>query len=157
MSLQLFSGAGGAVSNTERKIVKFSVGSIYCAVDIMYVREIIQPREVSPLPNRNDSIIGVIDHRDAAIPVIDLRKRLKTSSPELTKQKWIIIAIEDRSIALVVDGVFGVSTVHQNQQRDHSSLGDGTDVSWAEKVYGDADGLLFELDLEHLSRSLTEM
>lgn len=156
MSLQLFGNADNPFASKERKIVKFAVGDINCAVDIMHVREIIQARDTSPLPSGNKSIVGVIDHRDAAVPVMDLRLRFETAVKKNNKQKWIIIAIGDRSVALVVDSVFGVSTVHQHQRRDHSSLGEDTDVSWAEKVYGDNDGLLFEIDLAHLSQTIAE-
>ncbi|MBN2341565.1 MAG: chemotaxis protein CheW [Deltaproteobacteria bacterium] len=152
MSLRLFGNTDKALSSGERKMVKFAVSDIMCAVDIMNVREIIQPRATSPLPSHRRTVIGVIDHRDAAIPVIDLRIRFDVPQTKGPKQKWIIIALEERRVALVVDNVFGVTTVQLNQQRDHSSLSEETDVSWAENVYGDESGLLFELDLEHLSQ-----
>ncbi|MBN2528753.1 MAG: chemotaxis protein CheW [Deltaproteobacteria bacterium] len=154
MSLSLFTGLNRQVPEQERKIVKFSVGSILCAVDIMHVREIILPREISPLPADDPSVIGVLDHREAAIPVVDLRRRFKVNDVRRVKQRWIIIAVEEKSIALVVDTVFGVITIHKNQRRDHSALG-STDVSWASDVFGDQDGLLFEIDLVMLANSVT--
>lgn len=154
MSLQLFSALTRQAPEVERKIVKFAVGSIMCAVDIMVVREIILPRTTSPLHSMDESIVGVLDHRDAAIPVIDLRKRFQLNAPKSARQKWVIIALEDRNIALVVDMVYGVTSIHKNQKRDHSSLG-GTDISWASEVYGDQDGLLFEIDLHLLAESVS--
>ena len=154
MSLSLFSSLNRHTPELERKIVKFAVGNIMCAVDIMHVREIILPREISQLPADDPSVIGVLDHRDAAIPVVDLHKRFKVSDMRGTKQKWIIIAVSEKSIALVVEKVFGVTSIHQNQRRDHSALG-STDVSWAADVFGDEDGLLFEIDLDMLADSVT--
>ncbi|MBN2715686.1 MAG: chemotaxis protein CheW [Deltaproteobacteria bacterium] len=151
MSLRLFSGLHRQVPEMERKLVKFSVGKVLCAVDIMHVREIILPREkISPLPSRDSSIIGVLDHREAAIPVVDLRARFDIRESSAPRQKWIIMAVDDISLALVVDKVFGVTRFHPNQQRDRSALGTA-DVSWATTVYGDRDGLIFEIDLDLLA------
>ena len=151
MSLRLFSGLSRHVPEIERNTVKFSVGSILCAVDIMHVREILLPRQkISPLPSPDASIIGVLDHREAAIPVVDLRLRFKVAEPPSSRQKWIIIAVADKSFALVVDRVFGVTRFQQNQLRDRSALG-SADVDWATSVYGDGDGLVFEIDLDKLA------
>jgi chemotaxis signal transduction protein len=154
MSLRLFSGLNRQIPEVERKIVKFAVGQIHGAVDIMHVREIILPRDISAVTSDDDSIIGILDHRDAAIPVVDLRRRFKTGVAENQRQKWIIIAIDEMIFALVVDNVFGVMKVQQNQQRDRSALGN-TDVNWAAEVYGDSDGLIFEIDLALLANSIS--
>ena len=155
MSLELFSGLNRQLPEMERQTVKFAVGSLMCAVDIMHVREIILPRvKISPLPGDDPSIIGVLDHRDAAIPVIDLRKRFRVNAGPANKQKWVIIAVDEKSIALVVDEVFGVTRYQQNQKRDRSALGT-TDVDWAANVYGEPDGLVFEIDLDMLAGDVT--
>jgi purine-binding chemotaxis protein CheW len=154
MSLRLFSGLNRQIPEVERKIVKFAVGPIHAAVDIMHVREIILPREISAVASEDKSIIGILDHRDAAIPVVDLRRRFKSGDTGNQRQKWIIIAIEEKIFALVVDSVFGVMKVQQNQQRDRSALG-ATDVRWAAEVYGDSDGLIFEIDLVQLANSIS--
>ena len=154
MSLRLFSGLNRHVPEVERKIVKFSVGRIFGAVDIMHVREIILPRAISAVSCEDRSIIGILDHRDAAIPVVDLRKRFLSAEPASSKQKWIIVAFDDKSFALVVDSVFGVMKIQQNQQRDRSALG-STDVNWAAEVYGDNDGLIFEIDLHRLAGTIS--
>lgn len=155
MSMEMFGRLEKQFTSNERKIVKFAVGNIQCAVDIMHVREIIQPRPTAPLPSADPSIVGVVDHRYAAIPVIDLHTRFGLQSNRVSKRKWIILSIHNRNVAIIVDLVYGVSSVQRNQKRDHSSLEEGTQMAWAKRVYGDEDGLLFEIDLNTLSNAPT--
>jgi purine-binding chemotaxis protein CheW len=134
------------------KVVNFRVGDINCAVNIMHVSEIILPIHITSLPNSPGFILGVADHRESAIPVVDLRKRLGVSEKDSENRKWIIANVMEKRVAIVVDSVKGVTTVHQDQERDRFSLNESSDVSWAKKVYGSEDGLIFEIDLNSISQ-----
>ncbi len=130
----------------ERKLVRFTVADVRCAIDIMHVREILQPGDLTSLPGAGGAVIGVANHRNAAIPVVDLRQRLGLPERREGRGRWIVAASRRSLFILLVDTVEGVSSVNRKQLRDRASLGDTTDFTWALSVYGTDDGLLFELD-----------
>ncbi len=57
------------------QLSSFRVGSEVYAIDIMRIREIINPVSVTPVPESIGAIEGVINLRGVILPIIDLRKR----------------------------------------------------------------------------------
>jgi purine-binding chemotaxis protein CheW len=111
-------GVGGAASerarNRERvelvQLVAFGVGPGDYAVDIMRIKEIINPVPVTAMPKAPSFIEGVIELRGTILPLIDVRKRFDlVATPPTRATKFLIVAIdigEARIIAgLVVDRV----------------------------------------------------
>lgn len=93
--------AGGRV-----ELCTFRIGGEDYAVDIMRVREIINPLPVTPVPRAPSFIEGVIRLRSEVIPVVDVRKRFgHPPAPPTRKTKFVIVRIGGRRIALVVDEV----------------------------------------------------
>lgn len=58
------------------QVVCFAVGPYRCALEILSVREIIEPTAPAPVPDAAAGVEGVIELRGAFLPVVDLRKRL---------------------------------------------------------------------------------
>lgn len=133
------------------KIVTFMLGQVQCAVDIMAVREIINPVSMVSVPEAPVYVIGAADHREIVLPVIDLKLIFKLPSVESSrKNKWIIADANGLFIALFVDTVNGVITVNQKQRREPHPIISGTDISWVKEVYGGDNGLIFVLDLDKI-------
>ena len=90
----------------------FSLGDNLFAVDIMRIKEIIQPLKLSSLPVPSRSLEGVINLRGSVIPVMNLRKRFRMPAIEDDKpSKLLIVALARRVLALVVDDVLEVITI----------------------------------------------
>jgi len=135
----------------ERKLVGFSVGDAAYAVDIMRVQEIANPAAVVPVPAAPRWVVGVADHRDQAVPVIDLRRRFGLDeAPPTRRTKWVLVASGDRTVGLVVDRVTDVLRVTPSQRRERHALLDGGEEAWIARVYGVRDGLVFEVDPDAL-------
>ncbi|HJL32604.1 MAG TPA: chemotaxis protein CheW, partial [Polyangiaceae bacterium LLY-WYZ-15_(1-7)] len=62
-------------SDRSKNLVGFQVGDVRYAVDILRVREIINPLPLVELPHAPPSVLGVADHRGEVVPVLDLRRR----------------------------------------------------------------------------------
>ena len=58
----------------------FAVAGQLVGVDVMQVREIVRPQEITPLPKAPALIEGVVDLRGAVIPVVDLARALGASA-----------------------------------------------------------------------------
>jgi len=82
------------------------------AVDIMRIREILVPQQLSPLPCASDFLDGVINLRGTVIPVMNMRKRL--GMPVIDGApvgKLLIVSLVKQLLALVVDDVMEVVSV----------------------------------------------
>jgi len=92
------------------QLVAFGVADGDYAVDIMRIKEIINPVTVTPMPKAPPFIEGVIELRGAILPLIDVRRRFDLPSQTPTRAtKFLIVSVdigEQRAIvALVVDRV----------------------------------------------------
>lgn len=141
-------------ASKERKLIGFYVEDVHYAVDIMSIREIINPVEVVSLPTAPGHVIGVADHRSAVVPVVDLRRRFGGEPIEPTrKTKWILVKIGNRDVGLVVDRVSEVLRLTPRQRREtHPLMKEGTKM-WIADVYAGEQGLIFELDVEKIAGS----
>jgi purine-binding chemotaxis protein CheW len=89
----------------RRQLVVFKVGAEEFAVDILLTKEVIVLREITPVPDTQEFVEGVMNLRGNLLPVIDLRKRLRARLTNAQPDQRIVIAnIDDRVAGLIVDG-----------------------------------------------------
>ena len=103
--------------NSHIALVWTAGGGRY-AVPLAAVVEVVRPVWVTPVPEAPEHMLGMIRFRHAVVPVFDLRARFGPATPGfLYMNRFLIVRIGDRSIALVVDEVidlveFGEADVH---------------------------------------------
>jgi purine-binding chemotaxis protein CheW len=156
MMRDIFNKMAVGVDLAERKIIRFTVGTVECGVDIMKVREILNPGIVTPLPGAAPWILGAADYRSTLVPVVDMRVRLHQPKREMQKEKWVVVSAIDRGIALLVDRVHEVVTVTSADERDRNPLDEQASANWISRVYGHDGGLLFELDIAAIATEADE-
>jgi purine-binding chemotaxis protein CheW len=139
---------GPADSMKERKMIGFFVGPVRYGIDIMTIREIINPGDLIEVPAVPPYVLGVADHRRAVIPIIDLRKRfgIQISGGD-SRNKWILVKWDDKEVGLQVDRVTQVIKVTAAERRDRHAMLDNAEEPWIKSVYADDSGLVFELDI----------
>jgi purine-binding chemotaxis protein CheW len=107
------------------ELCTFRVGGEDYAVDIMRVREIINPLPVTPVPRAPAFIEGVIRLRSEVIPVVDVRKRFGLPpAPATRKTKFLVVRIGGRRLALVVDEVTEVVRLPRSEIRPAPTFSD---------------------------------
>jgi purine-binding chemotaxis protein CheW len=92
------------------------VGREVFGIPVEHVREILDMREISRLPQAPTYLLGLIDVRGCSVPVIDLRAKLGLASAAATSTTRIVvleIAIEERPtvLGLVADRVYEVTAL----------------------------------------------
>lgn len=93
----------------------FRVGTEEFAVDIMLTKEVVLMREITPVPETEAYVEGVMNLRGSLVPVLDFRKRLRAVSKTAHVDHRIIIANLDGRIAgLIVDGASDVIRVSED-------------------------------------------
>jgi purine-binding chemotaxis protein CheW len=95
----------------------FTLGEKLFAVDIMRIKEIMVPQQLSSLPRASELLDGVINLRGNVIPVLNMRKRFSMPDDDnATKsRKLLIVSLVGRMLALMVDDVMEVVSVPVRQ------------------------------------------
>ena len=98
------------------QLVGFRIGKELFGVNILMVQEIIRAAPITAVPNSPDFVEGVINLRGNIIPVIELRKRIGFTSPDVSMEdSWILILdIEGRITGFIVDSVTEVIKIQES-------------------------------------------
>jgi purine-binding chemotaxis protein CheW len=133
------------------QLCAFRVGAEKYAVDLQRVDEIIQPPQLTWVPNAPPFVEGVIHVRDHIIPVIDLRKRLGLPrSPPALRPKCMICRVGREWVAILVDGTSEVLRVAISDLRPVPRLLFSPARPYVIGVCGAPDDLTLLLDLKAL-------
>lgn len=95
------------------KFLIFQLGEENYGLPIASVEEVIRlPDDVTRVPGAPSYVIGVVNFRGKAIPLIDQRKRFDTAGvAQLAKARAIIVTLGSLQAGFVVDGVSDVKAV----------------------------------------------
>ncbi len=79
------------------------------AIDISYIDKIIEFTEPKKIPESSRDLLGVIQHNEEIIPIIDLNLRLyQVETVKTLDTKVIVILFREKYIGLVVDNVLEI-------------------------------------------------
>ena len=94
-----------AASNTE--MLSFNVGDAIYAIEIKYIKEIIEVEQITLVPKIPGHIKGVINLRCKVVPVISIRKRFEIEEiPYDSRTCIIVLEFEDgEQVGIIVDRV----------------------------------------------------
>ncbi len=98
------------------KIVLFNLDDLKYAFQLSAVERVVSSVEITPLPKAPDIVLGIVNYQGLIIPVIDIRKRFRLPTKELSLETQFIIAkTSKRLIVIVVDSVSGVYELGKSQ------------------------------------------
>lgn len=83
--------AAVAVAGPPAQFLSFMLGQEMFAIGILAIREILEYHGVTPVPGLPTCILGVINLRGTAVPVLDLARRLERPPSPLSKRTCIIV------------------------------------------------------------------
>lgn len=94
----------------DLEMLSFLLGSEEYVVAVDKVREVLTPREITPVPNTPHYLLGVCSLRGAVMPIVDLNIRLGlAASVRDEKSRIIVVSVgKDDQVGLFVDRVRGV-------------------------------------------------
>jgi purine-binding chemotaxis protein CheW len=148
-------------SATERKsaakrVLTLSLGKERYALDVMSVREIIRPIDISPVPRAPTEFLGVINLRGKIIPVVDLRIKFGLEFTGRTDRTCIVVVLTGDRIGaqkltgLLVDEVQEVVALNGSDVEAAPRFGTSVDVTYIRGLAKTKDGVTILLDLEKL-------
>jgi purine-binding chemotaxis protein CheW len=98
------------------KFLSFKIDNVVYGFDIQYIADIIEIRDIIPIPDMPHFIKGVINLRGVIIPVMDIRLRLKKEEIDYDNRTCIInLNLKEMTIGVIVDTVSEVLRIPQEK------------------------------------------
>ncbi|GAE35755.1 chemotaxis protein [Halalkalibacter akibai] len=110
----------------ELEIIMFTVHNSTFGINVLKVREIINPLPITPTPNGHENVEGIIRLRQEVIPVVNLAKVLNLPESEQPEQdKFIISELNKTKVAFHVHSVSRIHRISWEQIEKPSELSQG--------------------------------
>lgn len=130
----------------------FLLGSEEYGVNIMEIKELIKPRELTEVPRAPDFVDGIISLRGMIVPVIDLRRRLGLHSRRPTNQERVVIVRHRTSFCgLRVDSVTGVVRIFEDRREATPAALEGIDRDFVAGIGRSDDRMVILLDVQNVA------
>jgi len=134
----------------ELEIVEFEVASNKFGINVIKVKEIIQPIEVTFIPHAHPHVEGIVQLRGEVLPVVDMQKVLGVPTQNYREQqKYIVAEFNKQKVVFHVDNVTKIHRISWDQIEKPSDMyqGGGSQVIGVIKR---EDGMLLLLDFERI-------
>ncbi|MCS0672863.1 chemotaxis protein [Cytobacillus firmus] len=110
----------------ELEIVEFSIGRNKFGINVIKVKEIINPVPVIPVPHSHRNIEGIIELRGEILPVVDVASSLNMPASESPQQdKFIVTEFNQQKIVFHVHNVSKIRRISWNQIEKPSEMYQG--------------------------------
>lgn len=106
-------------------VVVFEVNKEKFGIEIVFSREILNNRKITPLPAMPPHILGMLSVRNQVIPVISLNRMIfKIDGTRTDETKVIIVEHRDSAVGLMVDRILAVKNFGSEEFEDlrHSMI-----------------------------------
>jgi purine-binding chemotaxis protein CheW len=142
---------GHAEKRISRKYICFRVATEEYAINLMDIKEVIKPREITEVPHAPGFLPGIISLRGIIVPVFDMQARLGFErSTSSGKERIIIVRKQDGCCGLLVDEVFQVVTLEQQPIESPPTVLEGTDREFISGIGRHGEHMSILVDLEKI-------
>jgi purine-binding chemotaxis protein CheW len=147
--------AVAAVLEDGAQYVTLGIDREVFAVEVSRVREILDMRPISRVPNAPAFMLGMIDVRGSGVPVIDLRTKLGLPpAPPTENTRIVVLEVTaggtTRPMGLVADRVFEVTALAAEQLEAPPEVGVRWRSDYIAAIGRHAGGFVIVFDLERL-------
>ena len=139
--------------SSSTQYLTLRIGKAIYGIRIHKVREVVTYEEPSPMPNSSDCMIGVINLRGSAVPVLDLRLKFGLAETVPTVDTCIIILeleVKEKTvlIGITADMVQQVAEFGEEDLETPPHLADAKSVDWIKAMARFEDGFVILLDID---------
>ncbi|MFD1735606.1 chemotaxis protein [Bacillus salitolerans] len=134
----------------ELEIVEFTIGENKFGINVIKVKEIINPVKVTKIPHSHPNVEGIIEIRGAVLPVINIEKALGSSiSEQGLNDKFIVAEFNKIKVVFHVHSVSQIHRISWNDIEKPSEMYQGLE-SLITGVIKKEDGMVLLLDFEKI-------
>ena len=156
------SAASMTAPSTTFMALTFDLDGERLAISVKNVQEVIDPLEMTLVPNADPFAPGLINVRGAVVPVLNLQHRLGIRRTETTTDtRFVVIEAvidEDRTnFAIIADSVHEVFEVEENKIHPAPALGMKWPPEYIIGINQREDTMIIFLDTEELFKPQTQI
>lgn len=134
--------------NSTEQYVTFLINNETYAIEVMRVKEIVGVTSITPIPNSENYLKGVINLRGIVVPVLDLRIKFNIPGKEYDSSTVIlIIEMKKYIVGVIVDSVTDVITA-PGQLQDVPNFHVSIDRDVIKGVFNKESNLIIILDAD---------
>ncbi len=134
----------------ELEIIEFDVGNSKFGINVIKVKEIIQPLPITFIPHAHSYVEGIIQLRGEVLPVVDMRKVLAFPTINRNSQeKFIVAEFNKQTVVFHVDSVSQIHRISWEQIEKPSDMYQGGDSQIIGVIKYQGDMILL-LDFEKI-------
>jgi len=142
----------------DRQFVTLGIDGEIFGIEVTAVREILEVRPITRLPQCPPYLLGMIDVRGSTVPVIDLRSKLGLPSAANTEQTRILVLdipgeSGARVLGLLTDRVFEVTSLDEQVMQPPPDIGVRWRSDYIQGLGRRGDAFVVVFDLERLFSS----
>lgn len=98
------------------EVIRFNLTYQEYAVDMKYIREVIQTSEITPVPGTPEFIAGICSVRGEIISLVDLRILLSIQEKGLTDlNRVIVLTDKTTTFGILADQITGIGTIKSDE------------------------------------------
>jgi purine-binding chemotaxis protein CheW len=91
------------------EVLRFTLAGELYALETTYIREVLRPREITPLPGTPDFLAGIANLRGQIVAIFDLRRFFNLATPAGAELARVIVLGQERvEFGMLADAVHGV-------------------------------------------------
>lgn len=133
------------------ELATFYVGEALCGIDILNIQEINKQTEVTPVPQSEEYVQGVLNLRGRIVTVIDLGRKIGLSPINAGKDnRNIIVDSQDEQIGLLVDRISDVMLADPSKIENPPANIGGIQGRFFDGVYKTENRLIGILNIEEV-------
>ncbi len=121
------------------EIMRFRLGNEQYALETSYLREVLRPKEITPLPGAPAFLAGVANLRGQILAVLDLRPFFGIAAGAVTELTRVIVLGRERiEFGLLTDAVHEVALLRADELREPPGSVSGIAADYVRGVTADA-------------------
>lgn len=110
----------------EVEFLEFMLGATSFGINVLKVREIIKPVNITKIPHSHYNVEGIVELRGEVLAVINLRKALNIDGPsQYSEQKFIVSEFNGMKVILRVDHVTQIHRLSWSDMEKPTSVQQG--------------------------------
>ena len=144
--------------DTSRQFVTLGLGDELFAIPVALVREILDMQKPFLIPEAPAHLVGLIDVRGQAVPVIDLRRKLGLPAKAATAETRILVLAVPRdgselALGLIADRVIEVTALDEGSLSSAPQIGTRWRSDYIQAIGRRNGGFVVVFDLARLLAS----
>lgn len=143
-------------ANIDKKnsYINLRIGTENFAISVFKVLEIIQPEQITQVPNSSDYVLGVLNFRGDIVPVIDMHKRFNIDEAENKNNMVVIVDVKNKDkkvlMGLLVDEVSDVIEFEYKSIKSVPDLGIKYNPEYIEGFIDQQEKFIMVLDTDRV-------